>query len=69
MKKMKQKLIFFLPLILIMALPLPVQAQATEAATITAGTTGPTFLLIILGGSLFLAGWLLFRRVNFKGNL
>jgi len=66
---MKQKLIIFLPLILILALPLPAQAQATEAATITAGTASPTFLLIILGGSMFSAGWLIFRRLNYKGNL
>jgi len=66
---MKQKLFIFFPLILFLVFPQPALAQATDAATINAGITSPTFLLIILGSSLFLAGFLIFRRLNYKPSL
>ncbi len=63
---MKQKLFIFLPLISFLLFPQPVRAQATDAATINAGVTTPTFILLILGSSLFLAGFLIFRRLSYK---
>lgn len=63
---MKQKLFLFLSLFLGLLFPSPAMAQATDAATITAGTTTPTFILILLGGSFFLAGILIFRRLSYK---
>jgi len=71
---MKQKLSIPLALVLFFIFPQTILANGTDSGTSTAagmpvsGMTTPTFLFIILGGSLFLAGLLVFRRLSYNPN-